>query len=132
LRPHRSEKKGSDSRPLSSPAAEARFRIADPPPTRRAVKVVHLDRVTDADLTDVATSDVVVMVVSVGSDAQAARTIGETCSNRRITTATVVVKKPNTTDAALSATLAQVRPWSLMVVITSDESFLEDLVKSLR
>jgi hypothetical protein len=125
LRPHLSE-----SARMSS-AAEARFRIAEAQPTGRVVKVVRLDRVTDADLKDVATADFVVMVTSAGADAGAAAAIGEVCSRRRITTATVVVRA-TTSDELLSKTLAQVRPWSLMVVVAGDESYLDDLVKSFR
>jgi len=125
LRPHLSE-----SARMSS-AAEARFRIAESQPTGRVVKVVHLDRVSDADLKEVATADLVVMVTSAGADAQAAAAIGEACSRSRITIATVVVRA-TATDELLSKTLAQVRPWSLMVVVAGDESYLDDLLKSFR
>lgn len=108
------------------------FRIVHQPPTGRIVKVVRLDRVTDADLKDAAAADFVVMVTAAGTDGRAAATIGEICSRRRITTATVVVREPSTTDAMLSATLAQVRPWSLMVIVAGDESYLDDLLKSFR
>ena len=115
-----------------SSAAEARFRLANPRPTGRVVKVISLDRVTDADVKDTAGADFVVMVTAAGKDARAAATIGEICSRRRITTATVVVRGPSATDEMLSTTLAQVRPWSLMVVVASDESYLDDLLKSFR
>jgi len=32
----------------------------------------------------------------------------------------------------LSSTLAQVRPWSLMVVIANDHNYVEDLLRSFR
>ena len=121
----------SESARMSS-AAEARFRIAESQPTGRVVKVVRLDRVSEADLNDVATADFVVMVTSAGADAHAAATIGEACSRRRITTATVVVRGATPTDEMLSKTLAQVRPWSLMVVVAGDDSYLDDLLKSFR
>ena len=115
-----------------SSAAEARFRLSNPRPTGRVVKAIGLDRVTDADLKETAAADFVVMVTAAGNDARAAATIGEICSRRRITTATVVVCGPSATDEMLSTTLAQVRPWSLMVVVASDESYLDDLLKSFR
>ena len=37
-----------------------------------------------------------------------------------------------TTEADLARTLAQVRPWSLMVVVTSDATYAEDLLRSFR
>ena len=94
--------------------------------------MIALDRVTDADIHDVPAADFVVMVTAAGADARAAAAIGEVCSQRRITTATVVVRRSADSDAMLSKTLAQVRPWSLMVVIAGDESYLDDLLKSFR
>jgi len=111
---------------------EARFRLAATRPTGRVVKVFALDRVTDADLDEVTKADFVVMLTAAGRDARAAATIGEVCSQRRITTATVVVRDPSASDEMLSKTLAQVRPWSLMVVVAGDESYLDDLLKSFR
>jgi hypothetical protein len=115
-----------------SSAAEARFRLRDPRPTGRVVKVIRLDHVTDADLKETAAADFVVMVTAAGTDSRAAATIGEICSRRRITTATVVVRVPSVSDEMLSTTLAQVRPWSLMVVVAGDESYLDDLLTSFR
>jgi hypothetical protein len=129
----------NDSRPhyetesaRMSSAAETRFRLAEQRPTGRVVKVIALDRVTERDLTDAAAADLVVMVTAAGHDARAAATIGGICSERRITTATLVVRGPSATDEMLSNSLAQVRPWSLMVVIAGHESYLDDLLTSFR
>jgi len=108
------------------------FRIPYQSPTGRVVKVIALNAVTDTDLTDAAQADFVVMVTAAGQDARAAATIGKICSRHRITTATVVVRPPAVSDDMLSTTLAQVRPWSLMVVIAGDESYLDDLLRSFR
>ena len=108
------------------------FRIAPQPPTGRVVKMIRLNRVTDSDLRDVPNADFVVMVTGAGEDAGDVAAIGEICSDRRITTATVVVRGPAASDAMLSKTLAQVRPWSLMVVVAGEESYLDDLLKSFR
>lgn len=138
-----------------SSAAEARFRIQTPLPTTRAVKVIPLDPDSDrvvaglargawngvafftasalVDLVDeVATADLVVMVTTAGADAHAAAIIGEACSVHRVMTTTLVVRAAAATDEALSKTLAQVRPWSLMVVIASDEAYVEDILRSFR
>jgi hypothetical protein len=113
-------------------AAEARFRIREPQATARVVKVVDLACVTEETLEEIASADLVVMTTAAGSDAAAAAVIGESCSERRVPTATLVVRTPASTDDALSKTLAQVRPWSLMVVVAGDESYLDDLLKSFR
>lgn len=119
-----------------SSAAEACFRIQATIPTARAVKIISLDSAGDREiaklLEDLPTADLVVMVASAGADAHAAAIIGEACSRLRVMTTTVVVCPPSTTDEALSKTLAQVRPWSLMVVIASDDDYVEDILKSFR
>src|SRR5207253_489704 len=101
-------------------AAEARFRIQAPPETNRAVKVIDLDSATAPEITrllaEVDAADLVLMLVSAGGNAQAAATIGQACSARRVMTHTVIVRAASATDEALARTLAQVRPWSLMVV----------------
>ena len=117
-------------------AAESRFRIRAPQPTHRAVKMIALDGARDADVTrfldDIPSSDLVVMVVSAGGDARAAGTIGRVCSDHQEMTTTVVIKAASTTDEALSKTLGQVRPWSLMVVVASDEAYVDDILMSFR
>ena len=137
-----------------SSAAEARFRIQVPPPTARAITVITLDpgserlvatlterawsgvtfgpasNATD-QLRDLVATDLVVMVATAGADASSAAIIGEACSRQRIPTATCVVRGASASDAALSRTLAQVRPWSLMVVIAGDND-VEDFLRSFR
>ncbi len=148
----------SESARMSS-AAEARFRMPSPASVARLVKVIALDPACDdvlarlaegswngvtffpasavADRTgrlveDVATGDLVVMVAAVGGDASAAAVIGKACSDRRVHTATFVVRAASASDEALSKTLAQVRPWSLMVVIAGDDTYVEDILRSFR
>jgi hypothetical protein len=125
----------SESARMSS-VAEARFRIQSPPPTNRAVKVIDLDSATARDverlLGDVDDADLVLMLVSAGNDAQAAAPIGRACSAKRVMTHTVIVRASAATDAALSKTLAQVRPWSLMVVVVNDDDYVDDILRSFR
>lgn len=125
----------SESARMSS-AAEARFRIQAQHPTARAVKVIALDSASDREIErlvdEVPDANLVVMVVPAGADARAAATIGRACSDRRVMTTTIVVRAGAATDEALSATLAQVRPWSLMVVVVNDEDYVEDILRSFR
>ena len=119
-----------------SSAAEARFRIQTPNPTSRVVKVIALDTASEREIAklveEVPTADLVVMVASAGADAKAATIIGEACSLERVMTTALIVRAESATDEALSKTLAQVRPWSLMVVIASDEDYVEDILRSFR
>jgi hypothetical protein len=125
----------SESARMSS-AAEARFRIQSPPPTNRAVKVIDLDSATDRDvdrlLAEVDEADLVLMLVSAGCDAESAASIGRACSAKRVMTHTVIVRAAAVSDAALSKTLAQVRPWSLMVVVVNDDDYVDDILRSFR
>jgi hypothetical protein len=119
-----------------SSAAEARFRIQSPPPTNRAVKVIDLDSATLGDIerliADVGEADLVLMLISAGGDAEVAATIGRVCSAKRVMTHTVIVRASAATDEALSKTLAQVRPWSLMVVVVNDDDYVDDILSSFR
>lgn len=148
----------SESARMSS-AAEARFRMPAAASVARLVKVIALDTASDDVLVRVAegawrgvtffpssaladhsarvleeltAGDLVVMVAAVGADASAAARIGQACSDGRVHTATVVVRAASASDEALSQTLAQVRPWSLMVVIVGDEDYVADILRSFR
>jgi hypothetical protein len=119
-----------------SSAAETRFRIQSQPPTARAVRVVALESVTAQDVAalvaDLDAVDLVVMVTPAGGEAHAASIIGEACSRARVMTMSVVVRGTTASEDALSTTLAQVRPWSLMVVVLGDEDYLDDIIRSFR
>jgi len=105
-------------------------------PTGRVVKVVRLDTAGEIEVArlidEVPTADMVVMVATAGVVPLAVARIGSACSDARVVTTTFVVRRPETTDEALSATLARVRPWSLMVVVAGDPSYLDDILTSFR
>jgi hypothetical protein len=145
----------SESARMSS-AAEAAFRVQAPNSRPRAVKVVALDDESEgvvrrlaagswnqagfftAELftqnlnEEVAAADLVVMVAGPGGGADAARLIGRACSDRRIMTTALIVGSAAASEEALSKTLSQVRPWSLMVVIADADSYIEDMLTALR
>ena len=85
------------------------------------------------DLIDeVASADLVVMVATAGENASAAAIIGEAASAKRINTTGLIVGSNGVSDEALSKTLAQLRPWSLMLVIASADDCIEDMLVALR
>ena len=118
----------SESARMSS-AVEARFRIQTPPPTGRQVRLIDLDAATDADvmrfIADIRNADLVLMVVRAGGNTTAV-------SELRVMTHTVVVRGDAAADRAVSKTLGQVRPWSLMVVVVDRRDYVEDILKSFR
>jgi hypothetical protein len=166
----------SESARMSS-GAEARFRIDAPNSRPGRVKVIALDRTSEAVVTSLArgrwnnasfftasafagappergfsmqgwladltgrtrdlideagAADLVVMVATAGQDAQAAALIGEACSLKRVSTTSLILSGPSVTDDMLSKTLAQLRPWSLMLVIAEGEDYVADMLRALR
>jgi len=77
-------------------------------------------------------ADLVVMVATAGENASAAAIIGEACSLKRVNTTGLIIGGANASDEALSKTLAQLRPWSLMLVIASADDYIEDMLAALR
>lgn len=81
---------------------------------------------------EVDTADLIVLVAGAGGDAQAASIIGQACSLRRVMTTALVVGVTSASENALSKTLAQLRPWSLMVVIANGDDYIDDMMTALR
>ena len=77
-------------------------------------------------------ADLVVLIAGPGGHAYAAPIIGAACSARRVTTTGFVVDGMSASQPDLSKTLAQLRPWSLMVVIANSNEYLDDLMTALR
>jgi hypothetical protein len=85
------------------------------------------------DLVDeINAADLVVMIACAGEDAAAASIIGEACSLRRITTTALIMGSAAVSDEALSRTLAQLRPWALMLVIANTDEYIDDMLAALR
>ena len=83
-------------------------------------------------MTEVDTADLVVMVATPGGHAEAASIIGQACSLKRVMTTALVVGATSASDEAVSKTLAQVRPWSLMVAIANPDDYIDDMLVALR
>ena len=101
--------------------------------SERAWNHVRFVNASAADLLQqIGTADLVVMVATAGADAPAAAAIGRSCSERRATTTALVVGGSSAPDEALSHTLAQLRPWSLMIVVARDDDYIEGVLTALR
>jgi hypothetical protein len=81
---------------------------------------------------EVDTADLVILIAGPGGHAQAASPIGRACSLRRVMTTGFIVGTTSPSESALSKTLAQLRPWSLMVVIASSDDYMDDMMTALR
>jgi hypothetical protein len=134
-------------------AAEAQFRVPAASESR-AVAIVAMDgpsqrvvarlaerswnqatfvNASTANLLDqIGSADLVVMVATPGTEVPAAPVIGAACSAGRVMTTALVTDAESASEEALSRTLAQLRPWSLMVVVANADQYIEDVLSALR
>ena len=87
---------------------------------------------TKALVEEVAAADLVVMVSSAGTAAQAAAVIGEACAMRKVMTMALMVGSEQRSDEELSKTLAALRPYAAMLVIANGEEYIEEMLAALR
>ena len=143
----------SESARMSS-TAEARFRVQAPNSSPRATTVIALDAAGEAvvgrlarsnwaratfltavgpDLDGhIAAADLVVLLAGPGGHAHAAAEVGQACRRHQVMTTGFIVGAGAASENALSKTLAQVRPWSLMVVVANDDGYVDDMLRALR
>jgi hypothetical protein len=88
----------------------------------------HARSVTD----EIDAADLVILVAGPGGHAQAASIIGQACALRRVMTTGFIVCVTSGSENALSKTLAQLRPWSLMLVIANSDDYIDDMMTALR
>lgn len=85
------------------------------------------------DLVDeVDSADLVVMVATAGESAAAAAIIGEACSVKHVMTTALILGSATTPDETLSKMLAQLRPHAMMLVISSADEYIKDMLTALR
>jgi len=100
----------------------------------------RIDSIALSDMNGTATSiaevvdssDLVVLAAAPGGHADAAASIGEACSEKRVMTTGLIVGAGSASEQELSKSLAQLRPWSLMVVIGKNDDYIPDLMTALR
>ncbi len=81
---------------------------------------------------EIASANLVVMVASAGENAGAAALIGEACAVRHVMTTALILGTASSSDEALSKMLAQLRPHAMMLVISSADEYIEDMLTALR
>jgi hypothetical protein len=85
------------------------------------------------DLIDeIATADLIVMVASAGTNADAASVIAEACNARKVMTTALIIGSAAKSDDELSKTLASLRPNASMLVIASNDDYIEEMLVALR
>ena len=98
----------------------------------RSAWLTDLEGRTADLIAEVGRADLVVLVASPGGRAERASLIGEACSQWRVMTTALVVSAATASEEDLAKTLAQLRPWSLMVVIANASDYIEDMLTALR
>ena len=81
---------------------------------------------------EIAGADLVVMVAAAGGSPQAASVIGEACALNHVMTTALIVDARGQSDAALSRTLASLRPYAAMLVVADGEDYIEAMLRALR
>jgi NAD(P)H-hydrate repair Nnr-like enzyme with NAD(P)H-hydrate dehydratase domain len=81
---------------------------------------------------EVASADLVVMVSSAGTSAEAASVIAEACAVRKVMTTALIIDADTKSDEELSRTLASLRPYASMLVIASHDEYIEEMLTALR
>jgi len=81
---------------------------------------------------EVASADLVVMVSSAGTSAEAASVIGEACAARKVMTMALIIGSEQKSDEELSKTLASLRPYASMLVIAGGDEYIEEMLAALR
>jgi len=85
------------------------------------------------DLIDeVANADLVVMVASAGTGAEAAAVIAEACGVRKVMTTALIIGSESKSNDELSKTLASLRPYASMLVIAHNDEYIEAMLAALR
>ena len=87
---------------------------------------------TKALVDEVAAADLVVMVSSAGTSAQAAAVIGEACAVRKVMTTALIIGSEERSNEELSKTLAALRPYASMLVIASGDEYIDEMLAALR
>jgi len=87
---------------------------------------------TKALVEEVASADLVVMVSSAGTSAQAAAVIGEACAVRKVMTMALIIGSEQRSNEELSQTLAALRPYASMLVIANGDEYIEEMLAALR
>ena len=84
-------------------------------------------------LDELRTADLVAMVATVGGNVEeVASVIGEACKAKHVTTIAFVLGSASAPQEALSRTLRQLRPWTLMLVIAASEEAIAETLAALR
>ena len=77
-------------------------------------------------------TDLIVLVAVAGEDGQLAILIGEACRARGVPVTAIILDPGPTSNEALAASLARLRPYTSMLVVARGDEYIEDMLSALR
>jgi hypothetical protein len=80
---------------------------------------------------EIAASDLVVMVTTAGDPATGASAIGEACVARGVKTSGIILQTPRTSPDTLSKSLRELRPWTRTLSVFSEADMIPDMIHAL-
>src|SRR5262245_56777460 len=83
-------------------------------------------------VSEIDSADIIVVIASPGTDAQAATIIGEACRLRHKTMIGLILQTAGVSDEALSRTLLGMRPLATMLVVASGTEYVEEMLAAMR
>ncbi len=82
-------------------------------------------------VSEIAASDLVVVVTTAGDPATGASVIGEACVARGVKTAGIILQTPQTSPETLSQSLRELRPWTRTLSVLSDPEMIPGMIHAL-
>jgi hypothetical protein len=83
-------------------------------------------------IADIAPGDLVVVIATAGEDAEPAALIGEACRHRGVPITALIVDSDARSDAELSLSLSQLRPYAAMLVVVRGDEYVDAMLAALR
>jgi hypothetical protein len=83
-------------------------------------------------VSEVASSDFVVVISTAGEDARAVSVVADACTAHHKTMVALVVPREGASDADVSASMSHLRPFARMLVIAHDADYIAAMLTALR
>src|SRR5580698_7017942 len=134
--PERAHRQGASASAVAARQLPHRLVVLRRAAPRRAVLDGRLAqrprRPHQGSVDEVNSADLVVMVATAGENVAAAAIIGEACSVKHVMTTALILGGASSSDETISKMLAQLRPHVMMLVISSADEYIKDMLTCCR
>lgn len=83
-------------------------------------------------IAEVATADFIVVIAAAGADARAVAVIADACAAHHKSLLALLVPKQGASEADVTQTLTQLRPYASMLVVANDADYVTAMLTALR